>query len=45
MTVGQQGGRTFPVGIGMGATQDPCIVMSLARAAGMLPIKTVLEPI
>lgn len=44
MTVGQPGGRTLPVGIGRGATQLACIVMSETRAAGKLPISTVIEP-
>lgn len=44
MTVGQPGGRIFPTGLGIGATQLVCAVMSLIRAAGMLPIKTVAEP-
>lgn len=34
----------MPVGLGMGATQLGCIVMSPARAAGSLPINTVAEP-
>ena len=42
-TVGQQGGRTFPTGAGIGATQDACAVMSPARAAGMLPTRTVTD--
>ena len=33
----------MPVGIGIGATQLACNVMSPIRAAGMLPIKTVVE--
>jgi len=32
------------VGIGIGPTQDAWAVMSPARAAGMLPIRTVVEP-
>jgi hypothetical protein len=42
-TVGQPGGRTFPVGMGIGATQLLCRVMSLTRAAGNPPIRTVVE--
>jgi hypothetical protein len=42
--VGQQGGRIFPVGIGIGATHDAWAVMSPALAAGMLPINTVADP-
>ena len=44
-TVGQQGGRMLPVGDGMGATHEVWAVMSPARAAGMLPIKTVPDPL
>ena len=44
ITVGQPGGRTLPVGLGIGATQAVCVVRSFARAAGMLPIRTVVEP-
>lgn len=40
MTVGQPGGRIFPVGLGIGATHDACNVMSPTRAAGILPIRT-----
>jgi hypothetical protein len=36
---------TIPVGEGIGATHEECIVVSLTRAAGMLPIMTVAEPI
>ena len=43
-TVGQQGGRIFPVGLGIGATQLGWLVISLRRAAGMLPMSTVPEP-
>src|SRR6186997_1700040 len=45
MTVGQQGGRTLPVGAGMGATQPEWAVKSPARAAGKLAIMTVAEPL
>src|SRR4051794_24372165 len=44
ITVGQPGGRTLPVGIGMTATQVACAVMSPTRAAGRPPINTVIEP-
>lgn len=44
MTVGQHGGRTLPTGLGIGATQLACAVMSFALAAGMLPIMTVADP-
>ncbi len=43
-TVGQQGGRIFPVGLGIGATQLGWAVISPMRAAGMLPMSTVKEP-
>lgn len=43
-TVGQPGPMTLPVGEGIGATQLACAVMSLTRAAGSLPIITVMEP-
>ena len=33
----------MPVGEGMGATQEACIVMSPTRAAGKPPINTVAE--
>ncbi len=45
MTVGEQGGRILPVGLGMGATQDGKDIMSPIRAAGRWPIITVAEPI
>jgi hypothetical protein len=45
MTVGQPGGRILPVGPGIGATQEECIVMSPTRAAGSPPIITVVEAI
>lgn len=41
ITVGQPGGRIFPVGPGMGATQEECSVMSPTRAAGSPPMRTV----
>ena len=44
-TVGQHGGMIFPVGIGIGATQLAWAVMSPMRAAGMLQIMTVAEPL
>ena len=34
----------MPTGLGIGATQDACAVMSPERAAGMLAINTVPEP-
>ena len=43
-TVGQQGGRILPVGLGIGATQLGCAVMSPSRAAGRPPMMTVVEP-
>jgi len=42
-TVGQQGGMIFPTGLGIGATQLGCMVMSPSRAAGMLAIITVAD--
>jgi len=45
MTVGQPGGRIFPTGEGIGATQAECRVISLTLAAGSPPIMTVVEPI
>ena len=33
-----------PVGLGMGATQAACVVISPTRAAGMLAIRTVGDP-
>ena len=44
ITVGQPGGKIFPTGLGMGATQLGCAVMSLTLAAGNPPIMTVVEP-
>jgi len=44
MTVGHPGGRIFPVGLGMGATQAGWVVMSLTLAAGRPPIMTVADP-
>lgn len=44
MTVGHPGGRTLPTGLGMGATQTVCVVLSPTRAAGMPPMITVAEP-
>lgn len=44
ITVGQPGGMTLPTGEGIGATQEACMLMSLARAAGLLPMSTVNEP-
>ena len=45
MTVTQHGGRIVPVGDGIGATQLACAVMSPARAAGILEIITVADPL
>jgi hypothetical protein len=45
ITVGQPGGKIFPVGEGMGATQLACKVKSPTRAAGILPIRTVADPL
>jgi hypothetical protein len=45
ITVGQQGGRILPTGDGIGATHEACEVMSFARAAGIPPINTVVDPI
>ena len=36
---------TVPVGLGIGATQVACDDMSPTRAAGMLLIRTVAEPL
>ena len=33
----------MPVGLGMGATQAVCMVMSPTLAAGILPMRTVAE--
>jgi hypothetical protein len=44
ITVGHPGGNTLPTGDGIGATQLTWLVMSLMRAAGMLPIRTVIDP-
>lgn len=44
ITVGHPGGNTFPVGLGIGATQLVCADMSFTRAAGMFPISTVNDP-
>jgi len=43
-TVGQPGGNTLPVGLGMGATHDVCTVISPTRAAGIFSMSTVEEP-
>lgn len=45
ITVGQQGGRILPKGDGIGATQDKWAVISFALAAGIPPIRTVVDPI
>ena len=45
ITVGHPGGKIFPTGLGMGATQLACAVMSFTLAAGLPPTKTVVEPI
>ncbi len=45
ITVGQPGGRIFPVGIGTGATHDEWLVMSPIRAASRLLIFTVADPL
>ena len=45
ITVGQPGGRIFPVGPGMGATHATWDVKSPTRAAGIFPISTVAEPL
>lgn len=44
ITVGQPGGIILPTGLGMGATQLACAVISFTLAAGMPPTKTVAEP-
>ena len=44
-TVKQPGPITNPEGEGIGATQLGCAVLSLARAAGSIPIMTVAEPL
>lgn len=43
--MGHPGGRIFPVGLGIGATQPECAVISFTLAAGRLPIRTVTEPL
>jgi hypothetical protein len=43
-TVGAPGGIIVPVGLGIGATQAACVVMSPTRAAGMFAMRTVGEP-
>jgi len=45
ITVGHPGGKIFPTGLGMGATQLACVVMSFTLAAGIPPTMTVVEPI
>ena len=45
MTVGAPGERILPVGLGIGATQPECAVISFTLAAGMFPIMTVPDPI
>jgi hypothetical protein len=42
-TVSAPGGSILPVGLGIGATQAGCVVISLTRAAGMPPIITDIE--
>jgi len=44
ITVGHPGGRIFPIGLGIGATQAVCAVLSPTRAAGMPPTITVIDP-
>jgi hypothetical protein len=44
MTVGQPGGRIFPTGLGMGATQLAWAVISLTLAAGNPPMRTDVDP-
>lgn len=44
MTVGQQGGITWPLGAGIGATHVECRVGSFIRAAGRPLIRVVAEP-
>jgi len=44
MTVSAQGGRIFPVGAGSGATHAAKAIKSPARAAGLPPMSTVIEP-
>lgn len=43
--MGQPGGRIFPDGPGIGATQLECKVGSFIRAAGLLLMSTVGDPI
>jgi len=45
ITVGHPGGRIFPVGLGIGATQAAWAVRSLTLAAGRPPIMTFADPI
>ncbi len=44
MTVGHPGGRIFPTGLGIGATQAAWAVRSFTLAAGRPPIMTVVDP-
>lgn len=44
ITVGQPGGKIFPVGLGIGATHAVWLVMSPIRAASRLLIFTVADP-
>jgi hypothetical protein len=45
MTVGEQGGITFPVGPGIGATHAEKVTISPILAAGLPWIITLVEPI
>src|SRR5262245_39192776 len=44
ITVGEQGGRIFAVGLGIGATHEAKATISPIRAAGRFMINTVIEP-
>ena len=43
-TVGAPGGMIVPVGLGIGATQAACVVISPTRAAGIFAMSTVGDP-
>jgi hypothetical protein len=44
ITVRHPGGIIFPTGLGMGATQLVCAVISFTLAAGIPPTMTVVDP-
>ncbi len=45
MTSAEHGGIIFPVGLGIGATHDTKATISPSRAAGIIPIMTVADPL